>query len=191
MLRAAREGAADAEREKRRHEGDERDHAKMLDLPENLGELDKERRCEFVKKAYKKAALRWHPDKAQSAAGKVRAARKMNEMTEARDHVSERLGCVAPKNNGDERGGHPGGGHPGGGHPGGTGSATRGPSTTRSTSGGRTRNFTRGSNSSEGGRGRGEVPALVGVLTRVKTYRWSRVSELHILVRFQRVTPML
>ena len=119
MLLAAREGAADAEREKRRHEGDERDHAKMLDLPENLGELDKERRCEFVKKAYKKAALRWHPDKAQSAAGKVRAARKMNEMTEARDHVSERLGCVAPKNNGDERGGHPGGGHTGGGHPGG------------------------------------------------------------------------
>ena len=68
----------------------------MLNLPENLAELSKDRRCDFVKKAYKKAALKWHPDKAAES-GKLRAARKMNEMTEARDHVNERLGCVAPK----------------------------------------------------------------------------------------------
>ena len=49
-----------------------------------------------MKKAYKRAALKWHPDKATEA-GKSRAARKMNEMTEARDHANERLGCVAPK----------------------------------------------------------------------------------------------
>ena len=85
----------EAERAKHKHDND-RDHAKMLDLPENLAELSKDRRCDFVKKAYKKAALKWHPDKAAES-GKLRAARKMNEMTEARDHVNERLGCVAPK----------------------------------------------------------------------------------------------
>jgi len=35
----------------------------MLDLPENLNELPKERRCDFIKKAYKRMALKWHPDK--------------------------------------------------------------------------------------------------------------------------------
>ena len=81
----------------------------MLDLPENLGELPKDRRCEFVKKAFKKAALKWHPDKALEA-GKLRAARKMNEMTEARDHVNVKLGCVEPKADPDEGRGrqHPG-----------------------------------------------------------------------------------
>ena len=89
-----------AERDKHAHENN-RDHAKMLDLPENLHELPKERRCEFIKKAYKKAALKWHPDKAAEA-GKLRAARKMNEMTEARDAVSERAGCVERKRDPEE-----------------------------------------------------------------------------------------
>ena len=98
-----------AERDKHAHENN-RDHAKMLDLPENLHELPKERRCEFIKKAYKKAALKWHPDKATEA-GKRRAARKMNEMTEARDAVSERAGCVERKRDPEEdrRGGGRGG----------------------------------------------------------------------------------
>ena len=55
-----------------------------------------------MKKAYKKAALKWHPDKAMEA-GKTRAARKMNEMTEARDHVNVKLGCVEPKTDPDEQ----------------------------------------------------------------------------------------
>ena len=95
ILEEARGRLHEAERAKHKHDND-RDHAKMLDLPENLAELSKDRRCDFVKKAYKKAALKWHPDKAAES-GKLRAARKMNEMTEARDHVNERLGCVAPK----------------------------------------------------------------------------------------------
>lgn len=95
ILEEARGRLHEAERAKHKHDND-RDHAKMLNLPENLAELSKDRRCDFVKKAYKKAALKWHPDKAAES-GKLRAARKMNEMTEARDHVNERLGCVAPK----------------------------------------------------------------------------------------------
>ena len=91
LLRDVREQTENAERDRRQHEND-RDHFGMLDLPTNLGELPKERRCEFVKKAYKKAALKWHPDKAMEA-GKTRAARKMNEMTEARDHVNVKLGA--------------------------------------------------------------------------------------------------
>ena len=95
ILEEARGRLHEAERARHKHDTD-RDHAKMLHLPENLAELPKDRRCDFVKKAYKKAALKWHPDKAAES-GKLRAARKMNEMTEARDHVNERLGCVAPK----------------------------------------------------------------------------------------------
>ena len=108
LLRETREKTEEAERDRRAHESN-RDHFAMLDLPENLGELPKDRRCEFVKKAFKKAALKWHPDKALEA-GKLRAARKMNEMTEARDHVNVKLGCVEPKADTDERRGrqHPG-----------------------------------------------------------------------------------
>jgi hypothetical protein len=101
LLLDVREATENAERDRRRHEND-RDHFGMLDLPNNLGELPKDRRCEFVKKAYKKAALKWHPDKAMEA-GKTRAARKMNEMTEARDHVNVKLGCVEPKADPDEQ----------------------------------------------------------------------------------------
>lgn len=101
LLLDVREATENAERDRRRHEND-RDHFGMLDLPNNLGELPKDRRCEFVKKAYKKAALKWHPDKAMEA-GKTRAARKMNEMTEARDHVNVKLGCVEPKADLDEQ----------------------------------------------------------------------------------------
>ena len=99
----------EAEQEKDMHDNN-RDHAKMLDLPENIGELPKDRRCEFIKKAFKKAALKWHPDKAMDA-GKLRAARKMNEMTEARDHVNERMGCTAPKKDPNEHHHHHHGGH--------------------------------------------------------------------------------
>ena len=116
LLREVRERTETAERDRRAHENN-RDHFSALDLPENLRELPKDRRCEFVKKAFKKAALKWHPDKAMEA-GKLRAARKMNEMTEARDHVNVKLGCVEPKADPDEqqrgRRQHPGyGGYPG------------------------------------------------------------------------------
>ena len=111
LLRSIEEKLREAEEEKNKHDNN-RDHNKMLDLPENLGELPKDRRCEFIKKAYKKAALKWHPDKAAEA-GKMRAARKMNEMTEARDHVNERMGCTQPKRDPNEHHHH---GHGGGHH---------------------------------------------------------------------------
>tara|TARA_B110000305_G_scaffold195849_1_gene220629 strand:+ start:71 stop:754 length:684 start_codon:yes stop_codon:yes gene_type:complete len=95
MLDEIRQKAVEAERERKSFDNN-RDHGKMLDLPENLGELPKDRRCDFIKKAYKKAALKWHPDKAIEA-GKTRAARKMNEMTEARDSVNLKFGCVEKK----------------------------------------------------------------------------------------------
>ena len=95
MLDEIRQKAVEAERERKSFDNN-RDHGKMLDLPENLGELPKDRRCDFIKKAYKQAALKWHPDKAIEA-GKTRAARKMNEMTEARDSVNLKFGCVEKK----------------------------------------------------------------------------------------------
>ena len=101
LLSEIREKTQTYERDRRAHEHD-RDHFAQLDLPENLRELPKDRRCEFVKKAFKKAALKWHPDKAMEA-GKARAARKMNEMTEARDHVNVKLLCVEPKADPDEQ----------------------------------------------------------------------------------------
>ena len=101
LLSEIREKTHLYERDRRAHEHD-RDHFAQLDLPENLRELPKDRRCEFVKKAFKKAALKWHPDKAVEA-GKARAARKMNEMTEARDHVNVKLLCVEPKADPDEQ----------------------------------------------------------------------------------------
>ena len=97
LLSEIREKTHVYERDRRAHEHD-RDHFAQLDLPENLRELPKDRRCEFVKKA----ALKWHPDKAMEA-GKARAARKMNEMTEARDHVNVKLLCVEPKADPDEQ----------------------------------------------------------------------------------------
>ena len=101
LLTEIQEKSRAAESSRRTFENN-RDHSKMLDLPENLNELTKERRCDFIKKAYKKAALKWHPDKAIEA-GKLRAARKMNEMTEARDHVNVKLGCVEPKHDPNEQ----------------------------------------------------------------------------------------
>ena len=81
----------------------ERTNERTNDITNDIAnELTKERRCDFIKKAYKKAALKWHPDKAIEA-GKLRAARKMNEMTEARDHVNVKLGCVEPKHDPNEQ----------------------------------------------------------------------------------------
>jgi tetratricopeptide (TPR) repeat protein len=71
LLREINQKLQEAEEEKHKHDNN-RDHGKMLDLPENLGELPKDRRCDFIKKAYKRAALKWHPDKAMEA-GKMRA----------------------------------------------------------------------------------------------------------------------
>jgi DnaJ family protein C protein 3 len=40
-----------------------RDHNAVLELPANLGELPKDKQCDWIKKQYKKLARKWHPDK--------------------------------------------------------------------------------------------------------------------------------
>jgi tetratricopeptide (TPR) repeat protein len=70
-----------------------RDYAKILGVPPNLNELDNDRQCEFIKKSFKKLALKWHPDKHETSAGKTRAARKLNDAAEARDALNDRANC--------------------------------------------------------------------------------------------------
>ena len=70
-----------------------RDYAKILGVPPNLNELSKERQCEFIKKSFKKLALKWHPDKQETDARKQRAARKLNYAAEARNELNDRANC--------------------------------------------------------------------------------------------------
>ena len=70
-----------------------RDYAKILGVPPNLNELPKERQCDFIKKSFKKLALKWHPDKHETNARKTRAARKLNDAAEARDELNDRANC--------------------------------------------------------------------------------------------------
>ena len=68
-----------------------RDHAAVLELPTNLGQLSQEKRCDWLRKQHKKMARKWHPDKAKG--NKDRAARKMNEVTEAKKALAPMFGC--------------------------------------------------------------------------------------------------
>ena len=70
-----------------------RDYVKILGAPPNLNELTKERQCDFIKKSFKKLALKWHPDKHETDARKKRAARKLNDAAEARDELNDRANC--------------------------------------------------------------------------------------------------
>ena len=93
----------------------------------------KERQCDFIKKSFKKLALKWHPDKHETNARKKRAARKLNDAAEARDELNDRADCEAGSVNRERaraekakeeernrqnwaRGGGGGGGHHWGGH---------------------------------------------------------------------------
>ena len=72
-----------------------RDHKAVLELPANLAEIPKEKQCDWLKKQYKKLARKWHPDKAKGS--KVRAARKMNDVAEAKEVLDTQLGCKTKK----------------------------------------------------------------------------------------------
>jgi DnaJ-class molecular chaperone len=63
----------------------------VLELPVNLHQLAKDRQCSYSKKAHKTLARKWHPDKAKG--NKERAARKMNEVSEAKEKLVQELGC--------------------------------------------------------------------------------------------------
>jgi len=68
-----------------------RDHKIVLDVPSNIGELTQADRCMWLKKMYKKMAMRWHPDKARGS--NKRAERKMRECAEAKETLVKRWGC--------------------------------------------------------------------------------------------------
>jgi len=70
-----------------------RDHKKVLQLPANLLEISQEKQCDWLKRQHKKMARKWHPDKYKG--NKKRAARKMNEASEAKEVLSKQLGCSA------------------------------------------------------------------------------------------------
>ena len=60
-------------------------------LPVNLHQLPREKQCNYVKKAHKALARKWHPDKAKG--NKERASRKMNEVSEAKEKLVAELQC--------------------------------------------------------------------------------------------------
>ena len=68
-----------------------RDHAKVLEMPVNIGEVSQKSRCSWLKKQYKKMAKRWHPDKVIGC--RKRAARKMTEVSDAKQELSKQWGC--------------------------------------------------------------------------------------------------
>ena len=70
---------------------DRRDHLVVLGLPVNLREVNRKSQCKHLKNASRKMALKWHPDKAKG--DKKRAARKLNEIMEAKEHLKKEFGC--------------------------------------------------------------------------------------------------
>ena len=50
-----------------------------------------DKQCDWLKKQYKKLAKKWHPDKYKG--NKERAGRKMNEIAEAKEILTKRIGC--------------------------------------------------------------------------------------------------
>ena len=66
------------------------DHIKILDLPVNFGQLNKQSQCAWLKKSFKKAVLKWHPDKNKGNPG--RGARKFDEVTHAKKFLAKQYG---------------------------------------------------------------------------------------------------
>lgn len=65
---------------------------KVLELPPNFGELPPKKKCEWIKKNFKKFVRRWHPDKAKG--DKRRAARKVDEVSQAKKILSGLHRCT-------------------------------------------------------------------------------------------------
>lgn len=75
----------------KRQWSEHRNHREVLELPVNLHQLPREKQCNYVKKAHKALARKWHPDKAKG--NKERASRKMNEVSEAKEKLVAELQC--------------------------------------------------------------------------------------------------
>jgi tetratricopeptide (TPR) repeat protein len=75
----------------RMHSEERRDHAKILELPVNIHEVNQQSKCGWLKKQHKKLAKKWHPDK--NKGDKRRAARKMDEISAAKAALIKQWGC--------------------------------------------------------------------------------------------------
>ncbi|CAB9502707.1 DnaJ protein P58IPK homolog [Seminavis robusta] len=69
----------------------QRDHAKILQLPIDLEEREKDVKCSWLRKQFKKLVRKFHPDKYKG--NKKRAARKFKEVKEAKEIMSSSWGC--------------------------------------------------------------------------------------------------
>jgi tetratricopeptide (TPR) repeat protein len=64
---------------------------RVLELPKNFGELPTKKKCDWVKKNFKKFVKHWHPDKAKG--NKRRAARKVDEVSQAKTLLYKLYEC--------------------------------------------------------------------------------------------------
>ena len=72
----------------------DRDHVAVLDLPENIDEVkDMKRKCQWLKKAYRKMTVKWHPDRTKETNNQKRAGRKFDEINKAYEVLQAQWGC--------------------------------------------------------------------------------------------------
>lgn len=69
----------------------QRDHQKILQLPIDLEEREKDVKCAWLKKQFKILVKKYHPDKYKG--NKKRAARKFKEVKEAKEILSSQWEC--------------------------------------------------------------------------------------------------
>ena len=81
----------EAQNKQRMHSEERRDHAKVLELPVNIHEVNLKSKCSWLKKQHKKLAKKWHPDKHRG--DKRRAARKMDEISAAKEALVKQWRC--------------------------------------------------------------------------------------------------
>jgi hypothetical protein len=58
----------------------------------NLGEHGNDIRCKWVRRNYKKLAMRFHPDKYKGD-NRARAQRKFREKADSKKHLEKEWGC--------------------------------------------------------------------------------------------------
>ena len=69
----------------------QRDNVKILELPVNIAEQQKEMKCRWLRQQFKQLVRKWHPDKYKG--DKKRAARKFKEVTDAKEMLGKEWGC--------------------------------------------------------------------------------------------------
>eukprot|EP00566_Odontella_aurita_P008593 CAMPEP_0113547310 /NCGR_PEP_ID=MMETSP0015_2-20120614/12284_1 /TAXON_ID=2838 /ORGANISM="Odontella" /LENGTH=644 /DNA_ID=CAMNT_0000447849 /DNA_START=23 /DNA_END=1957 /DNA_ORIENTATION=+ /assembly_acc=CAM_ASM_000160 len=69
----------------------QRDHAKILELPIDLEQREKDIKCAWLKKQFKALVRKYHPDKYKG--NKKRGSRKFKEVKEAKEIISNAWDC--------------------------------------------------------------------------------------------------